>query len=396
MAYYNGRPTAAGGTYQIGIAATGGSGDTRLVRALVAPLLGEGAAGAWDDDHVKDPFVLYDAGTWKMWYSGHDGSKYQIGYATSTDGYHWLKGANNPALAVGGAGTFDASGCIFPVVYKDADAAANKRYRMLYSGKNASGKYQIGYAYSADGVSWTKGAANPVLALGGGGSWDDNALIAGSLVKSGGTYYVFYGGRHITTTPVDDSVGLATFTDFEGTYTKFASNPVLSHRTGDQALAANLSAGGTSVQVASSAGFAVGEVVYLSDGTNAQEVKVAAIPDGTHVTIADVANVSYTTANSARITTTLLALTPRTVVLENGVWRMWLSAYQAGVGNSSMEGTYYATSTAPDTGWAFSHDSNSPPLPLGNAGALGKWDSRSTENPAFLLDAATYQRKVIP
>ena len=47
------------------------------------PVLDLGAPGEWDDYHVGYQFVLFEDGTYKMWYPGTDGSNWRIGYATS-------------------------------------------------------------------------------------------------------------------------------------------------------------------------------------------------------------------------------------------------------------------------------------------------------------------------
>jgi hypothetical protein len=390
--FYNGGPSL--NAYKIGGGlAYRGSGFTGIEGTRIAdnPRLSPGSGGAWDDEQAKDPFALYDSG-FKMWYAGHDGSNWRIGYATSPDGFAWTKSASNPVIDLGGSGTFDQSGCIFPVVYKDPNADASKRYRMLYSGINTAGKTQIGYAYSANGISWTKGGSNPVLTNGSGGSVDDEAVIVGSLVKDAGVYYLFYEGRGTTVFPTDGQPCLATFTDFEGVYTKSGLNPVLSRRTGNQALASNLSIGGTSVEVASSSVFVVGEVVCLVDTpNNVQQTSIASIPDSTHVVIDDVARINWTTANGSRLQTILRAIFPRAVIKEGGVWKMWATGYQVGVADAQIESTYYIKSNAPDSGWSFQHDDSSP-LFLPDRGATGKWDSRSSENIVFVLDADTNTR----
>lgn len=296
--------------------------------------------------------------------------------------------------------TFDWAGSQFPVVFKDGGAVAAKRWKMLYSGIGLDGKARVGYAYSADGIAFAKGAANPVVDLGTAGAFDDVALIAGSLVLSSGTYYFFYGGRHTAVSPMDDQVGLVTFTDFEGTYTK--SGKVLSNRTGNQALTANTLTGSAVVTVADTSVFVANEVVCLMNnhalGANValQQNKVQSIDSPTQLTLVEPAFVDFNTADTSHVLTQLQALTPRSCVLENGRWKMWLSAFQVvGVnGNVNAESTYYATSSAPDSGWAFDHV-NSPPLWLPVNGRNFGWDADSAENICFVLDADTNARITI-
>ena len=391
--YYNGE-TEVGSTYDIG---AGVSLDgISLGRYNGNPVLTIGAGGAWDDAQVSHPCVLKDGATWKMWYGGLDGATFRIGYATSADGLAWTK--QGQVLDVGGAGAFDESGVLFPVVYKDLGAVAAKRWKMFYAGQNAAGKNQIGYAYSSDGVSWTKGGANPVLANGAGGTWDDESLLPAGLVKSGSIYYLFYSGTGDTAYPVGYQCGLATFTDFEGTYTKSGSNPVLARRTGDQALTANTNSGSATVTVADTSAFVANEICMLCDaaGTrNYQQVRIQSIDSGTQITLDKPAYVSFTTANSARLTSCMRAIAPRCVVLEAGVWKQWGAGFQIGVGAANIETTYHATGSAADSGWAYSH-LDCPPLWLPVLGRNLGWDARVSENLTWALDADTNQRVGLP
>ena len=70
-------------------------------------VLDVGTSGAWDDNRVERACVIKDGAVYKMWYSGHNGSNYQIGYATSNDGFIWEKHPGNPVLTAGSSGRFD-------------------------------------------------------------------------------------------------------------------------------------------------------------------------------------------------------------------------------------------------------------------------------------------------
>jgi predicted GH43/DUF377 family glycosyl hydrolase len=189
------------------------------------PVLNLGAGGTWDDAHVYAPSVLKDNdGTYKMWYSGHDGSTLRIGYATSPDGITWTKYSGNPVLNIGGVGAWDDAHVAYPSVLKDSDGT----YKMWYSGHDGA-SWRIGYATSTDGVNWTKYSSNPVLNLGASGTWDDAHVLTGKVIKENGVYKMWYAGH-------DGSrwrIGYATSTDGVN-WTKYSSNPVL-----------NLGAGGT-------------------------------------------------------------------------------------------------------------------------------------------------------
>jgi hypothetical protein len=45
-------------------------------------LIPEGPSGAFDDESADWPAVIVDGYMFEVWYSGHDGDKYEIGYAT--------------------------------------------------------------------------------------------------------------------------------------------------------------------------------------------------------------------------------------------------------------------------------------------------------------------------
>lgn len=167
-----------------------------------------------------EPTVLYESGTFKMWYATTSG----INYATSTDGLTWsLQGnvisgshirnsvfkngstyylytanatdtqidlyssSNGTSWTLvatnvvprGGVGTWDASHVANTHVFIEGGT-----WKMLYEGKGASNAWSIGYATSADGITWTKHASNPVIVgantAARGGPW---------VIKSGSTYY---------------------------------------------------------------------------------------------------------------------------------------------------------------------------------------------------------------
>lgn len=399
--YYDGGRVAGQDT-AIGQAFSIVTNDIFMGRYIANPIVSEGAAATWDDEQTKDPYVLKDGDTWKMWYAGYSGTAFGIGYATSTDGRSWTKSGSNPVLTVGAGGAWDDAGVSFPVVYKDNDEGdANKRWKMFYCGNDggagSAAREKIGYAYSADGIAWTKYASNPVVNTGAGSSWDEGSVIPNALVKDGSTFYLFYDGRStVVTWPSEHQVGLVTFTAFDGTYTKAAGNPILARRTGDQALTSNLAILGTSVAVADSSGFTVGEVVLLASTAGKMQNKISAIPNGTTITLAIPVYTGFTTANGSRIVTFLRSLSPRAVIKDGSTWRMWLTAFQAGAagGTNNAETEYYATSANPDSGWAFDH-TNSPPFWLALMGepvdSLA-WDSSYAENLVFALDADTNER----
>lgn len=179
------------------------------------PVLTAGPDGSWDDDSVWSPVVVKEADTFKMWYRGYDGSVGRIGLATSADGVDWIKHPSNPLLSPGEA--WESNG-IFPgSVISDTGT-----YKLWYTGYDADGVGQIGYATSPDGVVWTKYGGNPVFSVGPSGSWDDEVIRGPSVIVDGPTYHMWYAG-------VDGMaarIGHATSSD-GNSWTRDLANPVL-------------------------------------------------------------------------------------------------------------------------------------------------------------------------
>ena len=140
------------------------------------PVLSRGGAGDWDEyslDGVAMVIVKEIAKKgekeeevirYRMWYTGIDSSMVpRIGYAESKDGTAWTKAGmsqggisltdiTNPVLNVGRSGEFDDEGAGQPCVLYDPTSGI---YRMWYVGYRNSSR-RIGYALSADGISWEK------------------------------------------------------------------------------------------------------------------------------------------------------------------------------------------------------------------------------------------------
>lgn len=63
------------------------------------PVFTGGGAGSWDAKIRERGWILREDGTYKLWYTGYDGSREgvrRLGYATSADGVRWTRHAGNP------------------------------------------------------------------------------------------------------------------------------------------------------------------------------------------------------------------------------------------------------------------------------------------------------------
>lgn len=184
------------------------------------PVLDVGPVGSWDASMVYVPSVVMVGSTFHLFYDGALGWIEQVGHATSTDGSNFTKDPANPVLQVGTAGSWDEFQ-VFPmsgsVVYDD------NMFKMWYGGCNGSVVWQVGYATSADGTSWTKHAGNPVMVPGSSGQWDDYSVLPGTVRIDNGKYSMWYSG---CTAENRWRVGYASSPDGTG-WQKFDCNPVM-------------------------------------------------------------------------------------------------------------------------------------------------------------------------
>ena len=107
---------------------------------------------------------------------------------------------------------------------------AAERYKMWYAGQYFNNyRYDIGYAYSSDGINWIKHSV-PVMNVGSASEWDSGFLEGPSVIKEDGQYKMWYCGYDIEVNgqPSDGkaNIGYATSTDGIN-WTKYENNPIL-------------------------------------------------------------------------------------------------------------------------------------------------------------------------
>jgi hypothetical protein len=105
-----------------------------------------------------------------LYYDGSTGGSESIGLAVSNDGLNWrgYNGGVAPVLAgTGVAGDWDRTYVSRCTVIKENDDA----YHMWYSGGDGRMDHGIGYAFSTDGIVWTRDALNPILYKDDGLTW---------------------------------------------------------------------------------------------------------------------------------------------------------------------------------------------------------------------------------
>jgi predicted GH43/DUF377 family glycosyl hydrolase len=136
--------------FYIGLAISSDGGRT-FFRSSPSPVLERNEV---DPYLTASPFILVENGTWRMWYVSGTGwqmsgnrpqHRYHIRYAESADGIHW----NRQGIVCIDYQSPEEYAIARPWVVKDADL-----YRMWYSYRGSA--YRIGYAESADGITWTR------------------------------------------------------------------------------------------------------------------------------------------------------------------------------------------------------------------------------------------------
>jgi hypothetical protein len=254
---------ASGPEYKLGLAHSAtGRGDWIIDKE---PVISLGSSGAWDDALMKDPNMLLVNGVLYLYFAANPTvgvvSDFKIGLARSYDGgVTWEKYASNPVINNNIA--WENSNVLSPRVLYDRDETnASKRWKMWYGGSGFG--TGIGYAYSADGLSWTKAAGNPLMTLGTSGQWDDEMVVPLAVIRRGSEFILFYCGYDGSTW----RNGYVTFTDPEGTYTRSANNPILGGDGITTTLTADLAAGSTTATVSDATVFPIGCPVWLGYST---------------------------------------------------------------------------------------------------------------------------------
>ena len=139
------------------------------------------------------PFVFHDRGRWRMWYigggawidvEGKQKPTYELRYLESSDGLAW----RGVPVTVMKPRLPQEIGFGRPYIVVD-----NGRYHMWYSVRSRK-NYAIGYATSADGLSWTRDDSAAGIGLGEAG-WDSQSISYAAVVRSQRKWLLFYNGN---------------------------------------------------------------------------------------------------------------------------------------------------------------------------------------------------------
>jgi len=106
----------------------------------------------------------------------------------------------------------------------------NGIYKMWYLCTYNSGRGNIWYAESPDGINWTNKTTSPVLDYGAPGSWDSYSLGGGAVIKEGNNYVMYYNG--LSQLYGQTSVGIAVSAD--GIHWQKNSTPIITPDSSSQ------------------------------------------------------------------------------------------------------------------------------------------------------------------
>jgi len=181
-----------------------------------------GPPGSYDSAGARSSFIMKDGAVYRMWYSGFDGARWRILYATSTDAVSWTRdGVAIDVLTP----PYNFDGVVHQSVMKEGST-----YKMWFAGGFWAGGpaglwQQPYYAESPDAVTWT--IAGPALGLGPPGAWDDSAIAAPDVVRdTAGQYRLYYAGWDGGAGGFYHRIGLATSADGR-VFARAGPDPVL-------------------------------------------------------------------------------------------------------------------------------------------------------------------------
>lgn len=313
---------------------------------------------------ISDCWVIKEGATYKMWYTA-GGINYpadtllrsRICYATSLDGINWIKYSGNPVLDVSYTGGWDSLGVETVSILIDSLAPLAEKYKMWYAGQYFNSyRYDIGYAYSADGINWTK-HTNPVLQVGVSTEWDNGFLEGPSVIKDAGIYKMWYCGYDavVDGNGTDGRANLGYATSPDGiNWTKYASNPILT--TGINTW--------DSIHVQDPHVIKEGAIYYMWYGGGAsdtyydQQVGFATSPDGINWTKSS-ANPVLTRGSTGTWDDTLSSFP--SVLNDGGIYKMWYTGRDVDPIPASVSLNYYwelGYATAPITSIVYLENKN--------------------------------------
>ncbi|MGC1274780.1 MAG: glycosylase [Planctomycetaceae bacterium] len=224
-----------------------------------------GAPSEWDAKIRERGWILRDGDKWRLWYTGYDGTREGtkfLGLATSGDGLHWTRHAQNPIYDAGwvedmmivrhdgrffmfAEGRDDQAQLLAssdgirwrrvgPLDIRLADGSPvppgplgtptaffeDGTWHLFYERRDAA----VWLATSCDMQTWTNVSDEPVLRPGP-EAYDSSRIAVNQVVKHEGRYYALYHGTDDRDSPALWTSNLAVSDDLR-TWTKYSRNPL--------------------------------------------------------------------------------------------------------------------------------------------------------------------------
>jgi len=177
------------------------------------PVLQQSNNPGWDNLYIDPGATIYHDDMFHMFYNGINGfpAPVGVGYATSSDGYHWTHQVTQPVLNAKALGSSHLRGSNLFVTSALVEADGTwVLYFYTLSGNTFNGPGEIGRATaSTPSGPWTIDP-DPVLSPGTSGSWDDVQVSAPDVLKTGNGYIMYYDALGKESTSM---IGLATSSD---------------------------------------------------------------------------------------------------------------------------------------------------------------------------------------
>jgi len=181
----------------------------------------------WDNVAIGQPTCLFENDTIKMWYAGV-GSDMKARICYAYSIDGIMWTKNpEPVMDVGEPGEWDRGWLDTPEIIKDESG-----YKLFYYGDTvwqfSAISSAMGLAYSDDGINWTREATNPVFTKGNPGDWD------GTWVESPAVLYDHETGKYsmwyngMDTNSWKVQIGLATSDDGIN-WSRYSGNPVITN-----------------------------------------------------------------------------------------------------------------------------------------------------------------------
>ena len=188
------------------------------------------ASEAWEGQHIANPNIIFNDGIYKLWYQALN-SKWKIGYASSLNGIDgWIR-SSNPVIDIGSIDGWENEIGDPYVLFNSG------KYKMWYSSINSNwanggpDRMRLRYAESSDGISWTKFGW---IMYGSIGKWDSGGSGRGhSILYKDGLYHIWYAGANDNSVFTDPywRIGYATSPDGITWTKQNDGNPVIEPTT---------------------------------------------------------------------------------------------------------------------------------------------------------------------